>query len=236
MKRAQEDGWLKGGNPCQVKGAQNARSGKALYTPTLEEVFALANEINPRFRVALLVSAYGALRFGELTALQRKHFVLREIDGIERFVIQIELAVTHVNKSFIVGSPKNQRGKGTVQLSSALTLLVKNHLENEVSIEPDSLVFPSSSGTYLRNDVLAKAMKQALKRLGWETKGITPHSLRRAGATAYSNLGANISEVQDFLRDASPAAALLYIKSTNRSSELTESLEIPSDLRKTPLE
>lgn len=235
MKRAVEDGWLKGANPCQVKGAQNAVSGKNLYTPTLDEVVELSNAINSRFRVAILMAAYGALRFGELTALKRKHLELQKVNGIERFVISVESAVTYVDKTFVLGTPKNVKGKGTVLLSSALTPLLKSHLLSSVGHDSESLLFPSASGSYLRNDVLAKAMKQGLKRLGWENKAISPHSLRRAGATAYANLGANIAEVQDFLRDASPAAALRYIKSTNRSTELIESLQVPSGMNAAPL-
>lgn len=56
--RAMADGWLGDRpNPCQVKGAQNASTGRATYTPTMDEVVAVANAIKPQFRVLVLVSA-----------------------------------------------------------------------------------------------------------------------------------------------------------------------------------
>jgi integrase len=74
---------------------------------------------------------------------------------------------------------------------------------------------------------LAKAMKSARKRAGLSDKGITPHSLRRAGGTEYGNCGANLTEVKDFIRDSSTNAALRYIQSTNRTIGLAESMQAP---------
>jgi integrase len=230
MNRAVADGWVTGANPCQVKGAQNAVTGKELYTPSIEEVVTVANHISPKYRVAVLLSTYGALRFGELTALQRKHLTLTKVAGVERYELQIDQGVTYVGKQFNLGTTKNAKGKGSITLVSGITPIIKEFLASSVDASPEALLFPAASGSYLRNDYLARALKVALRRSGLAGKGITPHSLRRAGATAYANQGANLGEVQDFLRDASPAAALRYVKSTNRAVDLMESMPIPAQL------
>jgi integrase len=235
--RAEKDGWMGDrSNPCQVKGAQNASTGRATYTPTMDEVVSVANVIKPEYRVIVLLSAYAALRFGEVTALKRKHFISQTIDGKSRWAVEIEEAVTYVKKQFIVGTPKNEKGADTVVITSALTEIIGHHLQHMVSKHADALVFATADGGYLRNDVFAKALKSAVKKAGLAGKGITPHSLRRAGGTEYGNSGANLSEVKDFIRDASTNAAIRYVQSTNRTILLAESMSVPFAVSEPPLD
>lgn len=235
--RAEKDAWMGDrSNPCQVKGAQNASTGRASYTPTMDEVVAVANVIKPEYRVIVLLSAYAALRFGEVTALKRKHFISQTIDGKSRWAVEIEEAVTYVKKQFIVGTPKNEKGADTVVITSALTEIIGQHLQLMVSKDADALVFATADGGYLRNDVFAKALKAAVKKAGLTGKSITPHSLRRAGGTEYGNSGANLSEVKDFIRDASTNAAIRYVQSTNRTILLAESMSAPFAVSEPPLD
>ena len=219
MERARKDGWLgdNASNPCQVHGAQNASTKRALRTPSLEEVVELAKAINPRFSNLVLLSAFTGLRFGEVTALRRKHFSLQG----DRYILTIVEAVTFVDGQFVLGKPKSASGIRTTIVSSKLTTLIDAQLSRLPS-DPNVLVFAAARGGYLRNDVLNKAMNSAAKRAGLDPRGFSPHSLRRAGATEFANRGANIAEVQEYLGDSSAAAALRYIKTTNRSSELVE--------------
>ena len=226
MERARKDGWLgeNASNPCQVRGAQNASTKRELRTPSLEEVVALANAINPRFSLLTLLAAFTGLRFGEITALRRKHFSRQG----GRYEIDVVDAVTFVERQFVSGKPKSASGIRKKLVSSKLTTLIDTYLST-LRNDPDALVFASAGGVYLRNDVLNKAMNSAAKRAGLNPRGFSPHSLRRAGATEYANRGANIAEVQEYLGDSSAAAALRYINTTNRASELIErfAVDIP---------
>jgi integrase len=228
MARALADGWIRGGvSPCQVKGAQNASTGQPTYTPTMDEVSLVAQKIDPRFRVMVLVSAYAALRFSEASALRRSHFRLIDSEGIQRYEITIQEAVTYVGGKFILGEPKNKKGIGKVLVTSSLTPFISKHLDGMNDQSQEALVFPDPNGGYLHNFRLAKAMKLACKRAGLSEKAITPHSLRRAGGTEYGNCGANLTEVKDFIRDSSTNAAMRYIQSTNRTVGLAESMSAP---------
>jgi integrase len=229
MGRAIGDGII-ASNPCQIKGAQNASSKKPLFTPSMEQVASLAEDINPRFRTLIYVCAYGGLRFGEVTALTRKDFKIIQFEDKKYFEISVTDGVTFVEKKFIVGTPKSEKGVREVLLNANLTSLVANHLEGMGDKSPNALVFPAANGHFLRNDVLAKAIKASHKRLGVEVKGFTPHSLRRAGATELQNNGANIAEVQEFLGDASPAAALSYVKTTTRKRQLIDQMNVTINL------
>lgn len=219
MERARKDGWLgeNVSNPGQVRGAQNASTKRALRTPSLGEVVALSKVINPRFSLLILLAAFTGLRFGEITALRRKHFSRQG----DRYMLDIVEAVTFVDGRFVLGKPKSASGTRTTGVSSKLTTLIDTYLST-LPIDPNTIVFAAAGGGFLRNDVLNKAMRSAAKRAGLDPRGLSPHSLRRAGATEIANGGANIAEVQEFLGDASAAAALRYIKTTNRSVELVE--------------
>jgi integrase len=219
MERARKDGWLgeNASNPCQVRGAQNASTKRALRTPSLEEVVTLAKVINPRFSSLVLLSAFTGLRFGEVTALRRKHFSRQG----DRYILDVVEAVTFVDGQFVLGKPKSASGIRTAVVSTKLTNLIDKHL-SQLSEDPNTLVFAAARGGYLRNDVLNKAMNSAANRAGLGPRGFSPHSLRRAGATEFANRGANIAEVQEYLGDSSAAAALRYINTTNRSIELVE--------------
>lgn len=222
MSRAVAEGWLgeNGVNPCQVKGAQNASSRRAIKTPVLSEIVALANEINPRFRTLVILCGYVGLRFGEVSALQVGDFRRVEEGDEAHYIISVKRAVNLVDGEFIVGTTKSLNGVRELVVPVKLTSLIDEHLRSLGSASDETLVFQSSKGTFIRNDVLNKAMREAATRAGLDPKGFSPHSLRRAAATEYANRGANVAEVQALLGDASPDAALRYIQPTNRAHQL----------------
>jgi len=230
MGRALAEGYLSGPNPCQVKGAQNASTNVAIRTLSMWEVGLLAKAINPRFRRQVLIMANSGLRFGEITALRNGDVEFVESGGATVAYLDIERAVTRLkDKSILVGTPKSVAGIRRIPIHSSLTHLMTQQLEMVDGQSEEGLVFPSASGTYLRNDVFNKALKEAAIRAGINPKGISAHGLRRAGATELANAGANIAEVQEYLGDASEKAAFRYIKSTGRTHSLIERMSTGLD-------
>lgn len=65
MKRAVDESQLPF-NPCKVKGAQSATTGRAVTVPTSEDVAAIVENINPRYWNFVFIKAYSGLRFGEI--------------------------------------------------------------------------------------------------------------------------------------------------------------------------
>jgi integrase len=98
--------------------------------------------------------------------------------------------------------------------------LIDSHLEAMEDQSLNALMVTSGSGGFIRHDVLWNAMRRGCLKADLDPKGLNPHSLRRASATEYYNLGANVAEVQALLGDASPDAALRYIQPTNRNHTL----------------
>lgn len=64
-----EDGLI-GRNPCVIKGAGVERSPERPVA-TIDKVYALADAIDPRYRMLVLLGTFTSLRFGELSALTR---------------------------------------------------------------------------------------------------------------------------------------------------------------------
>lgn len=228
LKRAVDEGHLMS-NPCKVKGAQSATSGKTIAFPTPEEVLAIAEHINKRYSNLVLIKAYSGLRFGEITELRRKDLKKVENMGstgslIACYEVQVSRAVTLVGQDHIVADPKSRASKRTIGLVSRVTTIIDEVLA-QIPNDPEALLFPAAEGGHLRHDVFMNSWNPALERAGLEHSGFTPHSLRHFAGTQYAKAGANIAEIKDWLGDSSTSAVMRYVHSTNRMSSLVENME-----------
>ena len=70
---------------------------------TVDEVMALADAIDPRYRALVLVGAFGGLRIGELAGLQ-----LGDVDPL-RSLIRVRRTASDVQGRVIVGPPKTAK-------------------------------------------------------------------------------------------------------------------------------
>lgn len=228
MKRAIADGYYQLANPCQVRGAHNATTGVATYTPSLSEVAAILEHMPLNLQAMTVLATFSAMRFGEVSALTAGDLKRIDVNGVQRYEVSITKSVTYVGREFLLGTPKNQAGMGTVVLSSAATSLLDEYLGSLGDIEEQRLLFPYKDGGYMPNHHYARALKNARQAAQLPDRRITPHALRRAGGTSYANNGANLGEVMKFIRDSTPKAALSYIKDTDRALGLAESMRLPS--------
>src|SRR5439155_13755276 len=97
-------------NPCRIPGAGQERTPeRALVAP--EQVLALADAIEPRYRALVLLAGTGGLRLGELLAVRRQH-----IDLVAS-TVRVEEQATHLmTGERITGPPKSAAGKRPVAL------------------------------------------------------------------------------------------------------------------------
>jgi len=104
MSTAVEDGSVRT-NPCNVKGAGQYEPDERPVA-TLDQVFALADAIQPRYRLVVLLATFTSLRFGEIMGLRRGDFVLAErLVKIGRAAIQGDKGTT------FDGEPKARSGR-----------------------------------------------------------------------------------------------------------------------------
>jgi integrase len=207
-------------NPCQKKGMTKASTGVKRYKPTMDQVRDVSSKIDSEYRFMTDFMAFGGLRFGEAAGLKRRDFVKVTTPKGAKYQVTINGQIQYFDKSFHAGPPKSDAGNRTVQLPVKMTNEVDAHLA-KVPKKPQSLVFHDGKGGPLRNDVYAKRLKKAVAAAGLDGLNFTPHSLRHAGATAVSQKG-SIAEVQAFLGDSSPAAALRYMDGNARLGQIAD--------------
>jgi integrase len=220
-RTAVEDGLLPL-NPCTVKGGQSTYTGRVVTPPTDAELDAMVAAITPRFRAAVLIAAWGGLRFGELTELRRKDLTLTQGDdgSVALIRIRVARAVTHTSAGgFMVGGPKSSAGVRTVALPSHVYADVVTHLAEHVGRFPESLLFPARDGSgHLASSTFSKHWYPARAAAG--RSDMPFHALRHYAGTAYAQTGATVRETMARLGHSSTTAAMRYQHATGRDDEL----------------
>jgi integrase len=223
-------------NPCSIKGANYASSRKKVSTPKKDQVCAIVEAMNPRFKFLVLLCAYGGFRFGEATELRRKDVEVAHENGERRYKFNVERAVTFVAGGFVVDRPKSARSVRKVIVPIQINLFVEKYLENMEDKDPEALLFCNSSAKkgidpHIRHDVVAKNWVRALKRAGIEDEGITFHSLRHFAGTTYHEAGATIPNLMEWLGDSSIASIQRYLHPSNTAASVTNKMDFPTELK-----
>jgi integrase len=129
--------------PPVVAGAAKAKTTHKAEPATLDELATIVANMPERYRLAILLMSWCALRFGEVTELRRQDIDLR------RSRIRIRRAVVLVNHERIVTTPKSEAGVRDVSIPPHLVSLVTAHLDEHAQPGPAGLLFPAVSGRHL---------------------------------------------------------------------------------------
>ena len=209
-------------NPCNIEGAGSV---KRVHTPrpaTPAQVQALAWEMPRQYRAMVLLAAWCALRFGELTELRRRDVLLSKPDADPEGVVRIERAVVRTEDGFSVTTPKSDAGTRDVSIPPHLVSAIRGHLE-QFAPEPDDLLFPAEHGGHLAPATLYRRFYAARAKVGLPT--LRWHDLRHTGADLAAVTGATLADLMGRLGHSTPAAAMRYQHaSQNRDKELAAKL------------
>ncbi|MFF3853034.1 tyrosine-type recombinase/integrase [Micromonospora sp. NPDC002575] len=195
-------------NPCQIPGADQEKAAERPVL-TLAQVFKLADIVPPRYRALVLVTTFGCLRWGEVSALQRQ-----DID-MAAGTIRIRQAYTEQRGvGLVLGPPKSRAGRRAVTLPSVVVEVVRDHLAAEVDDTPDAFVFTTESGRPIWRGNLNKiiAWKASVTRIG--QPNLHFHDLRHTGNTLAARTGASTRDLMARMGHDSPQAALIYQHAT----------------------
>jgi integrase len=208
MNTAADDGLVRR-NPCRIKGASQEASPERPVL-SVAEVYALADAIDPRYRVLVLLAAFGSLRWGELAALRRS-----DID-LKARTIRVERQLTEVTGcGLLFGLPKSAAGRRTVPLPGVVLADVADHLAQLAQDDDASLIFTSPEGMPLRyGNFYRRVWLPALTRTGMP--GVHIHDLRHAGNSYTANAGANLRELMERMGHSTTRAAMIYLHSTDQ--------------------
>ena len=201
LSTAVEDGLL-GRNPCVVKGAGTERPAERPVA-TIEQVYALADAIEPPFRALVLTATLTGLRLGELLALRRSNLdLLHKSVRVEEQLQELADGTKHV------GPPKSDAGIRTVAVPKVLIPELEVHLAQFSGPGPNGLVFPGTRHQPLRRATLQTAWSRARHAVGLGRFHF--HDLRHTGNTLAAAAGASTKELMARMGHSSSRAALIY--------------------------
>ncbi len=189
-------------NPCHIRGAGNVQRVHKVEPATLSELEIMTEALPPRYRLMLLLAAWCAMRYGELTELRRK-----DID-LTNGVVKIRRAVVRVNGEFIVGTPKTDAGTRDVAIPPHLMPMVRQHLRQHTKSGREALLFPARHGEHMAPASLYKVWYPARRAAG--RPDLRWHDLRHTGAVLAAQTGATLAELMGRLGHTTPGAALRY--------------------------
>jgi len=193
-------------NPCMKIDLPRSPREEMLFL-TADEVRAVAEAIDPYYRVLVYTAAYTGLRAGELLGLRRA-----DVDLL-RSVLHVRRALKDVDGRLEFGETKTHTQR-QVSLPNFLRDMLREHLAQSLAGDgADALVFPSKTGQPLRHNLF---YRRHFKRtvMGDPEKGIPGalpaakhglrfHDLRHTAASLAIHAGGHPLLVSKMLGHAS---------------------------------
>lgn len=233
------DGPLEGRiNPFAIRGGGSSPDADRDELATAAEIDVILKIIRPAWALAVLIGLWLGLRIGEVLELRRS-----DID-LDKRIIRVRRSVSRSKEAGVhVKDPKSAKGKRNQRIPKVLVKPIRQHLRDHVGPERDALLFPGRGGAHLSTSTFygrapaygkgAEAKGKPRERLvregnhGWyhaRAEAGHPelhfHDLRATGATLLAQAGASVAEVQEFLGDSTPAAALRYVRAAQSRMDM----------------
>ncbi|MFJ2561845.1 tyrosine-type recombinase/integrase [Streptomyces sp. NPDC087568] len=189
-------------NPCQIKGASTVHTPER-PTATVQEVYDLADAIQPRYRALVLMAGFLGLRWGELVGLH-----CRDLD-LDHGAVRVRRAVAELNDGQReIKAPKSAAGKRTVSIPAAIVPDIRDHLARYAESGSDGRVFVGAKGATPRRNHFNRVWRKACSQVG--IKGLHFHDLRHTGNTLAASTGASTRELMARMGHSTARAALIY--------------------------
>lgn len=195
---------LIGSNPCRIRGAGQTKRVVEIEPATVAELELIVAALPPRYRTMIMLAAWCALRFGEITELRR-----RNVDT-KAGVLWVRHGVVRVDGEYIVDDPKSVAGRRRVNIPPHLLPMVRDHLLTHVAAGRDALLFPSAGdpAQHMHEATMRKVFYRARRLAG--RPDLRFHDLRHTGATLAAMTGATLAELMARLGHSTAHAALRY--------------------------
>jgi integrase len=201
-------------NPCRIKGAGSDHAEER-PTVALDQVFAIAAAIQPRYRLLVLLATFAQLRFGELMALRRSNI---DMDAME---LHVRKATAEMQDgSQVDDDPKSRAGKRPITLPAALRADIDWHLKYVAQPGPTGRLFVGPHGGIPRRRNFNRVWRTAVTVAGIPAEiGLHLHDLRHTGSTWSAQSGATLNEVMARIGHSSTRAAMVYQHATRERDQ-----------------
>jgi integrase len=176
---------------------------------TVPDVSALADAVPARFRAMILLATFASLRFGEVTALER-----RDID-LGAGTVRVRRTFVEVRgDGLVAGPPKSKAGLRTVSVPPTVVEAMREHLEEYVEDDPSAPVFTGPKGGVIWRGNFRKltAWTKTVADLGFA--GLHFHDLRHTGNTLAARSGVSTRDLMARMGHDSVRAAIIYQHAT----------------------
>ncbi|QMU75522.1 site-specific integrase [Streptacidiphilus sp. PB12-B1b] len=193
-------------NPCRIKG------GSVVDTPerptaTVAEVFEIAEAMQPRYRLLVLLAGFLGLRWGELIALRGQ-----DVD-LEAGTVRVRAAIAELRSGErVVKPPKSRAGVRTVAVPEVILPSLRQHMLTFAESGRDGRVFVGAKGATPRRNHFNRLWHRACDAIG--IKGLHFHDLRHTGNTLTASTGASTKELMARFGHSTTRAALIYQHAT----------------------
>ena len=136
-------------SPCRIRGAGQTKRAVIIRPATMDELAIIHDHMPERLRMAVLISSWCALRFGEMTELRRS-----DVD-VKRGILHVRRGVVRVNGITIVGETKSSAGTRDVVVPPHLKKALSEHISKYAEPGRNGLVFPATRGGHMTQSSLA---------------------------------------------------------------------------------
>ena len=197
-------------SPVHIKGAtskKRVRDEDRERVASDEQVEQIAGAMPGRLAIMIYLAAWAGLRYGEISALRRRHIDLKE----RRIMVRGAVKRSETG-ALMEGVPKTATGRRDVPISEQLAGKLKDHLAAYVGKSQDALIVYSSAGTFLSNKTLHNSYNPAVTAAG--LPGFNFHQLRATCATMLARAGATEAEIQAILGHSTWSMSQIYQRAT----------------------
>lgn len=217
-------------NPANIKGAGSTKRDREVLPATIPELVAIADAAPERFRVAVLLAGWCALRFGEVFELRRRDLA----PGCA--TIAVQRGLTSRQGSLWVGPPK-ANSRRTVAVPPHLRAELAAHVDQWAQPGPDGLLFAVEKprrkgcscgyaecvGGHVLNSMAYKWYAEAREAAG--RPDLRFHDLRHTGLTLASLAGAGLADLMALAGHRSVQVAEGYMHATqSRRDEIAAAM------------
>lgn len=214
-------------NPCRIDRGGTERHPEQRFA-TLEQLYAIADAIQPRYRALVLTAGLAGLRAGELFALRWE-----DIDLSARTISVRRKRLRLASGEVIEDDPKSRAGLRRVAVPVALVAELDRHRSDfGHAASPGCYVFTTSTGEPIeRSNFRYRHWSPATQTVGLE--GLRFHDLRHTAGTLAAQTGASTKELMARLGHSSARASLIYQHATaDRDRRIADVLdELIHDLK-----
>lgn len=190
-------------NPCKVKGGAVKTRASEPEAITDAELAKYLEAVPEKYRMALLLAGWCALRSGEVRGLRR-----RDLD-LTAGVVRVEQQAVRLGGKHVITKPKTAAGVRVVAIPVHVIPALREWLATQPVRGADGLLFTAGDGrSPLSQQTLRDAHVVGREAIG--RPGLTIHGLRHTSLTLAAQAGATVAELQARAGHTTATQALRY--------------------------